>query len=186
MKKINNKITGKREKQQKLFIDRCFAQAFEEASLTKEEFSDACTKLNLQPCLTSPTGIREYSDANINHTSDLGSETWAIVESSDLKTYTKGEDEAIAIAEATNNAWIGTFDKRAVNKCKRRGINYIDHITFLLSMVEVGTINMTKAASIYKNWGTNIPKKYPTLKKYIQYNKNIIKEKFKLLKIKYV
>jgi len=146
------------KKLKKFFIDRCFAQAFEEADITKEEFSNACEKLSLQPCITSPTGTKEYSDAKIAFSSSLGSETWDIIESVGSKTYKKGEDEAIAMAQAENDAFVGTFDKTAIKKCEKIGINCVDHITFLLSMVTVGTIDMTKADSIYKNWGTNIYK----------------------------
>lgn len=175
------------KKLKKFFVDRCFAQAFEEAGIKKEEFSDACKKLSLQPCVTSPTGAKEYSDAKISCNLSLGSETWDVVKSNASQTYTKGENEAVAVAKTENDSFIGTFDKSATNKCKSFGINCIDHITFLLAMVEVGTIDIVKAESIYKKWGTNIPPGNPqTLVRYVSQNKLTIDNKLKLLNIKYV
>ena len=164
-----------------LLMDRCFTQTFEEVNL-QEEFLSACQKMNIEPVITSPTGIKEHSVDTISDNLNFGSGTLKTINASGLGTYTKGEDEAIAVAKTIENTWIGTFDKGAIKKCKRSGIKYIDHITFLLAMTEIGVIDKNKRDSVYKNWGTNIFPQYQTLEDYLTSNKKEIKSKIKILK----
>ena len=163
-----------------LLMDRCFTQTFEEANL-QEEFLSACQKMNIKPAITSPTGVKEHS-VDISDNLNFGSGTLETIDASGLGTYTKGEDEAIAVAKTIENTWIGTFDEGAIKKCKCLGVNYINHITFLLAMAELGVIDKNKRDSIYKNWGTNISSQYPTLGDYLISNKKEIKRKIKILK----
>ena len=164
-----------------LLMDRCFTQTFEEANL-QEEFLSACQKMNIEPVITSPTGIKEHSVDTISDNLNFGSGTLKTIDASGLGAYTEGEDEAIAVAKTIENTWIGTFDEGAIKKCKYLGVNYIDHITFLLAMAELGVIDKNKRDSIYKNWGTNISSQYPTLGDYLIGNKKEIKRKIKILK----
>jgi hypothetical protein len=164
-------------------IDNSSHQCFREVNLYKE-FSSAFQGLAFNPCITSPTGLGEYTEGGVSIGSNFGTESWKIINRTDITTFNKGEDEAIDLAKTLEGTWFMTSDKGAQRKCKRFGISFLDHIEFLFLMNKLGIINLHKAEQAYIRWGegTNRPPKYPqSFQKCATQLKDTIEEKLKLL-----
>lgn len=151
----------KNKNRHKIIIDNSSHQCFREVNLTKE-FSETFSALDVDPCYTSPTSVKEYAEGNVLIGRDFSTEAWKELSDNSISE-TDGEEEAISMIQKVGNIWFMTSDIQAQNKCVKNGICFLDHVDFLFLMIKIRIVDLKRAREVFNIWknGTNIPKKYP-------------------------
>ncbi len=168
-----------------LFMDKNFSQFFTQTGQEKN-FVDTCQQTNLTCCITGPKLREEYENDGVQVNKYLDTGTWKFLKVPfQLGTFSKGEDEVIAVLnnedKIKENAWFGTYDKEAVNKCRKSRIKNLNHLDFLILMIQVGKISWEKAELIYKSYPSYRKENSPTLRDY--YRKYYRRINYKLINL---